>query len=209
MDSRPMPLDLRPRQPRSFIRPSFSPIPRPIFRRFPDPHRCNPTSSPPHASPPLPGLRLPRNCRTTGRLSSRRAQPDTRSVALDFPGSIPYPATVAAPPVSGRVAFTIGSDLPNQRDGLPPDVPRPSPTVAPFLHPPLLRPHPHDRSFADSPIRTAATRQARHPTRPHRCPGFGQPGTAGPPSAYQAGALNPIPVLSRLTSLARFLSLHS
>jgi len=67
----------------------------------------------------------------------------------------------------------------------------------------------HDRSSADSPIRTAATRQARHPTRPHRCSGFGHPGTDGPTAAYQAGALNPIPVPSRLTSLARFLTLLS
>ena len=75
------------------------PIPR---SAPPQPH-----ASPPHASPPLLGLRPPGNCQTNGRLSSRRAQPDTRSVALDFPGSIPYSATVTALPVSGRAAFTF------------------------------------------------------------------------------------------------------
>jgi len=107
MDSRPMPLDPRSRQARSFIRPFFGPILRPIFRRFPDPNRCNPTSSPPHAFPPLPVLRPPGHRRTSERLSSRRAQPDTRTESLDFPGSIPYPATVTAPPISGRAAFTL------------------------------------------------------------------------------------------------------
>jgi len=65
MDSRPMPLDLRPRQARSFIRPFFGPTARPIFRRFLGPHRCDPTSSPPHASPPLLGLRPPGTARPT------------------------------------------------------------------------------------------------------------------------------------------------
>ncbi len=51
MDSRPMPLDFRPRQARSFIRPFFGPIRRPVFRRFPEPHRCNSTSSPPPTRP--------------------------------------------------------------------------------------------------------------------------------------------------------------
>jgi hypothetical protein len=39
---------------------------------------------------------------TTDGLSSRRAQPDTRQQLIDFRGSIPYSALMAAPPVSGE-----------------------------------------------------------------------------------------------------------
>jgi len=57
-----------------------------------------------------PRLRPPRRSETSDRLSNRRAQPDTRPVALDFPGSIPYPASVAASPVSGRAASTLAKN---------------------------------------------------------------------------------------------------
>lgn len=49
---------------------------------------------------------IPLNRRSAGRSgaarTSRHAQPDTRREFLDFRGSIPYSATVTAPPVSGE-----------------------------------------------------------------------------------------------------------
>ena len=58
------------------------------------------------------------NRETTGGLSRRRAQPDTRIELVDFPGSSPYSATVAALPVSGERPLR---SLENECRNTPPD----------------------------------------------------------------------------------------
>ena len=131
-----------------------------------------------------------------------------------YTNSTKKPRSDCALPVADGIALTIGRGSPEPARWTPARCP------SNFAHGRLvpssaLSSAPSsDRSSADSSIRTAATRQARHPTRPHRkhphrCSGFGHPGTARPTAAYQVGALNPIPAPSRLTFLARFLSLHS
>jgi len=64
------------------------------------------------ARPALEGQRCPGSVHpdrrgTTGGLSSRRAQPDPRQQLIDFRGTIPYSATVAAPTGIGRAAFDV------------------------------------------------------------------------------------------------------
>ncbi len=71
------------------------------------PHAPGSTRHTTFARPTPPGQRFrgsvhPDRRGTTGGLSRRRAQPDTRQQLIDFRGSIPYSAPVAAPPVSGE-----------------------------------------------------------------------------------------------------------
>jgi hypothetical protein len=149
--------------------------------------------------------------------TNRRAQPDTRPVSLDFPGSIPYPATVTAPPVSGRAASTIGRRFPEPARWTPGRRSTASPRPAP-LHPlpppscpppPAIRPASASSPTGHAPDPLAPRRiSSAAPARPAaRAPATGA--TAKPPGAYQVGALNPIPATRRLTSLARFLTLQS